>query len=111
MRSARISASAPGIRLEMRYALTWIDVPRPSSPSGRISRRNASSTMSWLAEKNATAVDRYTIIQMSCRGCRKPNSGIDTSSSSCVASIQPRRRPMTGSAKRSISGDQRNFHV
>ena len=52
--SARISASAPGTRLEMRYALTWIDVPRPSSASGRISRRNASSTMSWLALKNAT---------------------------------------------------------
>ncbi len=98
IRSARISASAPGTRLEIRYALTWIDVPRPSSASGRISRRNASSTMSWLAEKKATIVDSATIAQMSCRGCSAPNAGIDASSTSCMISIQPRRRPSSGSA-------------
>ncbi len=58
MRSARISDSEPGMRLEMRYALTWIELPSPSSTSGRSSRRKASIAMSSVAEKNATAAAR-----------------------------------------------------
>ena len=110
-RSERISASDPGMRLDIRYALTYTALPRPSSASGRISRRNASSTMSWLAEKNATTAARYAIAQMSSFGCSSPKTGIAMSSSTCVASIQPRRRPNIGRPKRSMSGDHRNFHV
>ena len=51
------------------------------------------------------------MVQMSSFGCSTPKTGMATSSSTCVASIQPRRRPSIGKPKRSISGDHRNFHV
>ncbi len=67
--------------------------------------------MSWLAEKNATVTESQAMAHRSRVGSVRPKSGIDASSSNCVASIQPRLRPSIGSAKRSISGDHRNFHV
>ena len=47
----------------------------------------------------------------SSRGEKKPRLPIAASKASCVMNIQPRRRPSNGKWKRSINGDQTNFHV
>ena len=54
--------------------------------------------MSRLAEKNATMAATYAIVQIWFAGCRKPSAPIDAISVTCIANIQPRRRPSHGSA-------------
>jgi hypothetical protein len=54
--------------------------------------------MSRLAEKKATTAASVAIVQMSSCGRRRPSAGIDASSATCIANIQPRRRPSQGIA-------------
>ena len=91
--SARTSDSEPGTRPASLYALMYTEVPSASSLSGNSSRRNASITMSRLAEKNARAPQVTAMIVISLRGSRKPSDTISAVTTSCVNSIQPRRRP------------------
>jgi hypothetical protein len=83
-----------------------------SSESLAASIRQASTTMSWVEEANATSTaSRPTAVSP----CLVPQTDSPTSpiaTSACVSSIQLRRRPnraKIGASVRSTTGAQRNF--
>ena len=61
----------------MRYALTCTELPRPSSTSGKTSRRNASSAISCVAENKAIATVSQTIESSATAGDKKPSANFD----------------------------------
>ena len=67
--------------------------------------------ISWVAEQNATKTAKAAKPDKLFCGSSVPIAIKASASVHCIASIQPRRRPSQGAAKRSTKGDQRNFSV
>ena len=72
--------------------------------------RKASITMSWLADRKATATASAAIATGAAAGSEKPSRRIATASRAWIAISQarrrPKRRPAGAAGMRSISGDQ-----
>ena len=72
-------------------------------------------TMSWLADKNATATAASAVMPGADLGSVSPSARIASASAGWIAKAQPRRRPSRrvriGTGNRSISGDHRNFRL
>ena len=91
-------------------------MPAACSLSGRLSMRNASMTMSWVAEavatKSAAPNGRY---QTTAAGLQKASRTIAAISRSCENTSQPRRRPKKrariGTSSASTTGAHRNLMV
>ena len=90
-------------------------MPAACSFSGRLSTRNASITISCVAEAVATSNAPSATINGERAGSVRASSRIAAINSSCVSTSRPRRRPNTrdssGIGTLSISGAQRNFSV
>jgi hypothetical protein len=74
--------------------------------------RQASMTMSWLAEKNATLNATAAVMIAFLSGCVSASAAQARASSGCTTSSQKRRRPIPPAQRggvRSNSGDHRNF--
>ena len=91
--SERIKASEPGISPEIRYALTWIELPKPSSWSGRIWRRYASIEISCVALRNAMNMQTYATDQRLSCGFMEPSTHMQINRVSWVRNIQLRLMP------------------
>jgi len=67
--------------------------------------------MSCDADKNATSTASPASAQSAACGGVKAMAAIDATSPACVSTSQPRRRPINGGVKRSISGAHRNLKM
>ncbi len=90
-------------------------MPAACSLSSRLSTRNASITMSWVADAVATSSAPSATSPGADAGSVRPRNTIATISSTCENTSQPRRRPSkrdsTGTSSASTSGAQMNFAV
>ena len=90
-------------------------MPAACSLSGRLSTRNASTTMSWVDDIAATASAPSATSNGDRDGSVSASSRIAMIKSSCENTSQPRRRPKlrvkNGTCSASTSGAQRNFSV
>ena len=90
-------------------------MPAACSLSGRLSTRNASTTMSWVDDIAATSSAPSATNSGERAGSVSASSRIAPISSSCENTSQPRRRPnarvKNGTCSASTSGAQRNFSV
>ena len=90
-------------------------MPAACSLSGRLSTRNASTTMSWVDDIAATNSAPSATNSGERAGSVSARSTIDTISSNCEHTSQPRRRPKacvnSGTCSASVSGAHRNFSV
>ena len=68
-------------------------MPAACSFSGRLSTRNASTTMSWVADMVATSNAPTATSSGERAGSVSASSRIAMISKSCEATSQPRRRP------------------
>ena len=66
--------------------------------------------MSWVALHSATMRETTLMNASASPGGQRPSAAMERIKPICVASIQPRRRPSTGTAYRSSTGDQRNLN-
>ena len=75
--------------------------------------RHASTTMSWLAERNATRAPAASDANGAAAGLDSASSAAAATSAGWIASSQPRRRPkrrsVPGGSVWSSSGAQTNF--
>ncbi|MNU03610.1 hypothetical protein D3C72_2477000 [compost metagenome] len=71
----------------------------------------ASNAMSCVADRKATSTASMASGISAVEGDSMPIAMMVKASSSCVTSIQPRRRPSKGGTYRSTRGAQRNLMV
>jgi hypothetical protein len=90
-------------------------MPAACSFSGRLSTRNASITMSWVADAVATRMAATIASTGPLLGSQTLRIAIAAISISCENTSQPRRRPnlceSSGMSSASTSGAQRNLMV
>ncbi|BBK33882.1 hypothetical protein STHU_45160 [Allostella humosa] len=72
-------------------------------------------TMSWVADRKATASAAMAVSAGSTAGSVRPSRAMAAMRAAWTASVQPRRRPKrpvrTGRGRLSTSGAQRNFRL
>ncbi len=90
-------------------------MPAACSEGSRLSTRNASITMSCVAEAVATRSAPNATSQGDAAGLQKARNTIAAISNSCDSTSQPRRRPShresSGTSSASTTGAHRNFSV
>ena len=90
-------------------------MPAACSLSSRLSTRNASTMMSWVAEAVATRSAPKATTNGDSAGSQNPRKTIAAISKNCDSKSQPRRRPKSrdsnGTSSASISGAHRNLIV
>ncbi len=67
--------------------------------------------MSCEADRKATSTARPASAHSAACGGQNAMAAIDAASPACVSTSQPRRRPISGGVKRSISGAHRNLKM
>ena len=91
-------------------------MPAACSLSSRLSTRNASMTMSWVAEVAATTSAAIaTTSGETENGSHRPSKTIAAMSTICENTSQPRRRPSapenSGASSASTTGAHKNLSV
>ncbi len=88
-------------------------MPAACSRSSRLSIRNASMTMSWVAEAAATQSAPTATMSGEAAGSQNARKTIAPINSSCASTSQARRRPSNGESSgrssASTSGAHANF--